>query len=122
MSYNRYKHGAEAVRWLAEFLNAGARLSALVLDEQDEIRFCAHRNVEGDGEVSSYDHQVYVSLLGAEFLHIDFEGQYLGPVSTAAFDEGESSRLDVACEAGRFSVMFDAVQLSERLAPVYIMK
>lgn len=122
MSYNRYKHGAEAVRWLVEYLNSGVRLSALVLEEQSQIRIRAHRETEGAGEVSFYDHQADVSLLGAEFLRIDLDGQYLGIVSSAVFDEGERTKLDISLAAGNFTIMFEAVQVSEQLTPNYIKK
>ena len=119
---SRYKHGAQAVRWLQEYLNSGVRLSALVLEEHSLIRLCAHRKTEGVGQVSYYDHQADVSLLGAEFSRIDLDGPDLGTVSTAVFDEGDRTSLEISLEVGSFSIAFDAVQTSERLVPVYVMK
>ena len=120
--YERYKCGADAVRWLREYLNAGVRLSALVLEEQSQIRLRLHRDTEGAGDVSFYDHQADVCLLGAEFLRIDFDGPYFGTVSSAVFDEGDSTRLEISLAAGGFSIEFDAVQVSEQMVPCYIMK
>ena len=118
----RYKHGDEAVRWLREYLNSGVRLSALVLEEKRLIRLCAHRMTEGAGEVSNFDQQADVNLLGAEFLCIDFDGSNLQPVSSAVIDEGDRTRLEISLEAGSFSIEFDTLQVSEQLVPVYDMK
>lgn len=117
--YNWHKHSADAVQWLREYLNCGVRLSALVLDEQSQIRFCAHRVAEGAGQASAYDHQAHVTMLGAELVCIDFDCESFGLVSKAAFLEGARTELDMLLDAGRLTVEFDGIQVSEKMVPVY---
>ncbi len=125
---SRFRCGAEAVRWLREYLNSGACMSALamedalVLEERHRIRFRAYREIEGTGEVSKYHHEADVSLLRAEFLRIDLDGETFGTISSAVFEEGDTMRLEILLAAGGLSIEFDALQVSERLAPVYEMK
>ena len=119
---SRHKHGAEAIKWLQEYLNAGAGLSELVLDEQCQIRLSAYREIDGSGEVSNYNHKAHVSLLGAELLRIDIVGETFGTISSAVFHEGDKNRVEISLAAGGFSIEFEALQVSELLMPVYEIK
>ena len=120
--YQWHKHGAEAIRWLQEFLNSGAGLSALVLEEGRQLRLSAYREIEGAGEVRNYNHKAHVSLLGAEILRMDLDGETFGTISSAEFEEGNRMKLELSLAAGGFSIEFDALQVSEQLVPVYEMK
>lgn len=119
---SRIKQGAEALQWLREYLNSGVSLSGLVLEERNQIRLRTHRMTEGSGEIRYYDHQAEISLMGAEFVRINLDGPDLGIISRAEFEGEERTTLEMSLKGGSFSIEFDAAQVSEQLAPVYVLK
>lgn len=116
---SQFRHGAEAVRWLQEYLNSRTQVTALALEVPRRIRLCASQETEGAGEVVIYLHRAEVTLSGADLSWIDLDGKSFGNVCSATFHEGERTRLDVSLATGRLSIEFDALQVSEGMVPVY---
>lgn len=132
----QYKHGTEAVQWLREYLNSGAILSALALDEQGQMHFSARRETEDVGQVReplvdddgrlfelrSYDREAQVSLLRAALLYINIDCETFGAISSAVFFEGDRTKLEISLDAGSFSIEFDTLRVCDRLVSTYELK